>query len=42
MKKSLSKKTVILPLPVYIIATYDENGMANAMNAAWGMLLRTD
>lgn len=37
MKKSLSKKIVILPLPVYIIATYDEHGVANAMNVAWGM-----
>ena len=24
------------PMPVLIIATYDENGTADAMNAAWG------
>ena len=34
MKKSL-EKGFITPLPVFIIATYDENGVANAMNAAW-------
>lgn len=37
MKKSFSKKTVLLPLPVYIIGTYDEEGKANAMNLAWGV-----
>lgn len=36
MKKNFKKKAIILPLPVYIIATYDENGVPNAMNAAWG------
>lgn len=36
MKKSFSKKTVLLPLPVYIIGTYDEEGKANAMNLGWG------
>ena len=35
MRKSFSKKTALLPLPVYIIGTYDENGKANAMNLAW-------
>ena len=36
MKKSFNKKAAILPLPVYIIATYDKEGTPNAMNAAWG------
>ena len=36
MKKNLGAKTVIAPLPVFIIGTYDENGTPNAMNAAWG------
>jgi len=36
MKKNLGNKTVVAPLPVFIIATYDENGVPNAMNAAWG------
>ena len=26
------------PMPVLIIGTYDENGIPNAMNAAWGMI----
>ena len=34
MKKSFDKGFVT-PHPVFIIATYDENGNANAMNAAW-------
>lgn len=34
MKKSFNKG-FITPHPVFIIATYDENGNANAMNAAW-------
>ncbi len=36
MKKDLGKSTVVAPLPVLIIATYDENGVPDAMNAAWG------
>ncbi len=31
-----AKKATIAPEGVYIIGTYDENGQANAMNAAWG------
>ncbi len=34
MKKSFDKGFVT-PHPVFIIATYDENGNADAMNAAW-------
>ena len=37
MRKIFSKKAVLLPLPVYIIGTYDENRKANAMNLAWGV-----
>ncbi|MCR5150889.1 MAG: flavin reductase family protein [Clostridiales bacterium] len=36
MKKNLGARPYIFPQPVLIIATYDENGKANAMNAAWG------
>ena len=36
MKKNLGKKTMMSVYPVLIIGTYDENGKANAMNAAWG------
>ena len=31
------KKAVITPECVLVIGTYDENGVPNAMNAAWGM-----
>lgn len=37
MKKFTSKQAVILPEAVFIIGTYDENGIPNAMNAAWGV-----
>ena len=30
-------KSIITPESVFIIGTYDENGVPNAMNAAWGM-----
>ncbi len=30
-------KPLMYPQPVLIIGTYDENGKANAMNAAWGI-----
>lgn len=33
---------MIFPQPVLIIATYDENGKANAMNAAWGGIVGRD
>ena len=36
MKKNFGKQTFLYPMPVFIIATYDENGNPNAMNAAWG------
>ena len=36
MKKDFGKQTFMYPMPVLIIATYDENGNPDAMNAAWG------
>lgn len=36
MRTNFGKQTFMYPMPVFIIATYDENGNANAMNAAWG------
>jgi flavin reductase (DIM6/NTAB) family NADH-FMN oxidoreductase RutF len=36
MKKSLGAKTLLYPTPVLVVGTYDENGRANAMTAAWG------
>ncbi len=32
-----SKHSVIVPEGVFIIGTYDEKGVPNAMNAAWGI-----
>ncbi|MDO4497311.1 MAG: flavin reductase [Bacteroidales bacterium] len=34
--KSFAPKPWVAPQPVLIIGTYNENGIANAMNAAWG------
>ena len=36
MRKNFGAKPIIYPQPVFIIATYNEDGTANAMNAAWG------
>jgi len=36
MRKNFGSKPILYPQPVFIIATYDENGVPNAMNAAWG------
>lgn len=33
---------MMFPQPVLIIATYDEDGKANAMNAAWGGIVGRD
>ncbi|MBQ1596063.1 MAG: flavin reductase family protein [Clostridia bacterium] len=35
-RKSFGPKPLTYPQPVWIIATYDEEGRPNAMNAAWG------
>ena len=35
-RKSFGAKPLSCPQPVWIIATYDENGVPDAMNAAWG------
>ncbi len=35
-RKDFGAKPLSYPQPVWIIATYDENGVPNAMNAAWG------
>ena len=43
MKKALGKKALgaipaVFPMPVLMVAAYDENGIVNVMNAAWGMI----
>ena len=35
MKRSLGNAGELFPQSVFIIASYDENGVPNAMNAAW-------
>ena len=41
MRKNLKAKAYVYPLPVLIVGTYDENGVADAMNAAWGTVCDT-
>lgn len=36
MRKNFGAKPYLYPQPVLIIAAYDQNNVANAMNAAWG------
>lgn len=36
MRKNFGAKPYTYPQPVFIVATYDEAGTADAMNAAWG------
>ncbi len=36
MRKNFGAGAVVYPMPVYIIASYGEDGTPNAMNAAWG------
>lgn len=38
MRKNFGTKPWFYPLPVLIVGSYDENGKADAMNAAWGGL----
>lgn len=42
MRKNFGKKTWLYPMPVFIVAAYDENGKPNAMNAAWGGVYTDD
>lgn len=36
MRKNFGAQTILYPMPVFIIATYNEDGTPNAMNVAWG------
>ena len=42
MKKDLGVIPSVYPMPVLMIAAYDEAGNVNVMNAAWGMTCDTD
>jgi flavin reductase (DIM6/NTAB) family NADH-FMN oxidoreductase RutF len=36
MRKNFGAKPDLYPQPVFIVVAYDEHGVPNAMNAAWG------
>ena len=36
MKKSIGAKTIIYPIPILVVGTYDKAGKPNVMTAAWG------
>ncbi len=36
MRKNFGAKPAVYPMPVLILGTFDENGVPDAMNAAWG------
>lgn len=42
MRKNIGVKPALYPQPVMIIGTYNEDGTANAMNAAWGGMCGED
>ena len=42
MKKNLGVIPAVYPMPVLMVAAYDENGKVNVMNAAWGMICGSD
>ena len=42
MRKDLGKVPAVYPMPVLMVAAYDESGTVNVMNAAWGMICDTD
>ncbi len=39
MKKNIKQTESIFPMPVLMIATYNEDGSVNVMNAAWGTMV---
>lgn len=42
MKKDLGVLPSVFPMPVLIVASYDNNGTVQIMNAAWGMTCASD
>ena len=42
MRKNFGAKPMVYPMPVFILAAYDENGVPCAMNAAWGGISDSD
>ena len=42
MRRNFGPKPYLFPMPVLIIGTYNEDGVPNAMNAAWGTIADMD
>ncbi|MCD7746395.1 MAG: flavin reductase family protein [Lachnospiraceae bacterium] len=42
MRKNIKTTEAIFPMPVLMIATYNEDGSVDVMNAAWGTMLERD
>ena len=42
MRKNFGAKSCLFPMPVLIVGSYDEKGVPNAMNAAWGGIYDTN
>ncbi len=42
MRKNIKTTEAIFPMPVLMIATYNEDGTIDIMNAAWGMMIDRD
>ena len=42
MRKNFGVKTWAYPMPVFIVAAYDKNGVPCCMNAAWGGIYDTN
>lgn len=42
MRKNISTTEAIFPMPVLMVATYNEDGSVDVMNAAWGMMIDRD
>ena len=42
MRKNIKTTEAIFPMPVLMVATYNEDGTVDVMNAAWGMMLDRD
>ena len=42
MRKNIKVTEAIFPMPVLMVATYNEDGTVNVMNAAWGTMVSRD
>lgn len=42
MRKNIKTTEGIFPMPVLMVATYNEDGSVDVMNAAWGTMFERD